>query len=297
MKAVVVFVMRLKSYAIIYGFVFLCVLLPALFVEGTASSEPSPTQSSIFLSCQKETHPYERLRCLIPYFEKLTRDGSALEAVAEAKKLQKEKMIDNCHLAAHAIGGENLRKNNNDVGKAFATCAAGCMEGCYHGVMEEYLSQSHDREALLNQLPHLCESVSHDLKLWRQCLHGVGHGLLRHDISLVEAVKLCRGFGEVYPAKTCIGGVMMQNMNSIMLLDEKTFRSKLAGMCDPIDVFQDQALKRLCVEQIGEGIMFYAGHDLMKSKEFCGELPLDDRPHCVKGAEVELGRYESGTSQ
>jgi hypothetical protein len=289
--------MRLKFDAIIYLFVFLCVVLLALFVRRTASSEPSPTQSSIFLSCQKETHPYERLRCLIPYFEKLTRDGSALEAVAEAKKLQKEKMIDDCHLAAHVIGGENLRKNNNDVGKAFTTCTAGCMEGCYHGVMEEYLSQSHDLDALLKQIPHFCDSVSNDLKLRRQCLHGIGHGLLHHDISLVEAVKLCRGFGDAYSKRTCIGGVMMQNMNNIMLSDEKTFRSKLAGMCTPIDFFQDQALKSLCVEQIGEGSMFYTGHDLIKSKEFCAELPLNDRPDCVKGAEVELKRYESGASQ
>jgi len=289
--------MRLKSYAVVYGFAILCVVLLALFVRRAASSEPSPTQSSILLACQKEAFPYERLRCLIPYFETLVRDGSASEAIDEAKKLQKEKVIDDCHLAAHFIGRENLRKNDHDVGKAFSACAPGCMEGCYHGVMEEYLSQSQDLDALLKDLPRFCNSVSHDIKVYRQCLHGIGHGLLQHDISLDEAVKLCQGLGDAYSKKTCIGGVFMQNMNNIMLLNEKTFRSKLAGMCEPIDSFQDQGLKSLCIEQIGEGIMFYSGHDLVKSKEFCSVLPPDDRPHCIKGAEIELKRHESGMSQ
>jgi hypothetical protein len=284
-----------KFLAISGLFVFLCAVLTVFSLGRIASGASSPAQSSILAACQKEAYPYQRLRCLIPYFEKLVRDGSAREAVDEAKKLQKEKIIDDCHLAAHVIGRENLRKNNNEVGKAFSTCAAGCMEGCYHGVMEEFFSQSHDRDALLKQFPHFCDTVSHDLKEYRQCLHGVGHGLLQHDISLVEAVNLCRSLGDPFSRKTCIGGVFMQNMNRIMLSDEKTLRSQLAGMCAPIDLLHDHPLKNLCTEQIGEGLMFYTGHDLMRSKEFCGELPPDDRPHCVKGTEVEFGRHESGT--
>ncbi len=293
-----------KSFAIIYLFVFLVVVLVTIFFSRTDSigqsmrHSTSPSQNSIFLTCQNKTYPYERLRCLIPYFEKLTRNGSVSEAVTEAKKLQQEKIIDDCHLAAHMIGQGNLRKNNYDIGKAFATCAPGCIEGCYHGVMEEYLSQNRDINVLLNQVPHFCESVSHDWKLRRQCLHGVGHGLLHHnDISLVEAVKLCRSFGNASSQDTCIGGVFMQNINNIMLSDEKTFRSKLAGMCAPIDFFHDQTLKNYCVEHVGEGITFYTGHDLRKSQEFCLELLPDDRNHCSNGVEDELMTNKFETAQ
>jgi len=290
-------VTRRKSFSIIGAILFFWILLPVYFTGRSASIEAPPIQNSILLACQKEARPSERLRCLMPYFETLTREGSAQEAIDAARKLQQEKIIDDCHLPAHYIGRENLRKNNQDVARAFSTCSAGCMEGCYHGVMEEYLSQNPDLDAFIKQLPHFCDSVSSDLKQRRQCLHGVGHGLLSRDISLLEAVTLCRGIDDAYSIKTCIGGVMMQNMNNIMLSDELTFRNKLAGMCAPIDPLQDMGLKNLCLEQVGEGIMFYTGHDFIKSEEYCRELAPEDRPHCFRGADVERGRHESGMNQ
>lgn len=245
-----------------------------------------PSEEEKLLStCKSETSAPLRTRCLIPYFEKLTREFSPRVAIAEAKKLQKEKVIDDCHIAAHIIGEENLKINDYDAGRAFSYCAPGCIEGCFHGVMEGYLARSTDVPETLKGIPNLCENVSNDPLLRRQCLHGVGHGLLRHDGTLLDALDLCKTFSDTFSQETCAGGVFMQNVNNIMFLDEDSFRKEIPKLCSTLS---ETGEKNLCIESVGEGIMFYTGHDLERSKDLCSELLTDERNVCEKGAEQEL---------
>jgi len=46
----------------------------------------------------------------------------------------------------------NLKKKDFSVGKAFSTCSLGCIEGCYHGVMESLISHDDDKEVTIGKI-------------------------------------------------------------------------------------------------------------------------------------------------
>ena len=235
--------------------------------------------------CLKLDDPYQRLECLKPYFEKLTYKYSAPIALNQAQKLKKERVIDDCHLAAHFIGEANFIKHNSDTGKAFASCSLGCIEGCYHGVMEAYIHSTQSLEEALTQAPILCKSIAQDPLLNRQCIHGVGHGILRHEVvDLIQAIDLCKKFPDQFSAKTCLEGVFMENMNENLFFDKPTLITKIPTTCEKIYPLKDEGLISMCIESIGEGLMFYTGHDLEKSKKLCGYLPFQYQDLCVSEA-------------
>jgi hypothetical protein len=235
--------------------------------------------------CLNKKASFERLICLKPYFESLTYKIDASNAVKEAQALQEDKVIDDCHLAAHFIGEANLRKNSNDAGKAFATCPSGCVEGCFHGVMESYVSVNDNKQAI-GKLPLVCDGISRNSIQWRQCIHGVGHGLLGHNPDkLIPALTDCNVFNE--HAKVCQGGVLMQNMNNYLLTDEKTLIKNLPFICSEVEEYAENMISN-CYSAIGEGLMFYTGHNLNKSKQICTQLHRSYRKICIDAAEKQL---------
>lgn len=238
--------------------------------------------------CLSEPSPYARLRCLVPYFEQLVEGSSPARAVAQARELEARGVIDDCHLAAHEIGEAALRVYGSEVGRAFAACPMGCAEGCFHGVMEGYMSQSGSLEAALAGVPSLCQGISDDLLLRRQCLHGVGHGILRHQaVTLTRAVALCRTLPDSFGRETCTGGVLMEHVRSYLGSDEETLSRAVPTICAEAAGFGDRVLLTTCFRAIGEGLMFYTGHNLSRSEKFCQELTGEDRTACIAGARTE----------
>lgn len=228
----------------------------------------------------------ERLKCLKPYFEEMVFRKNALAATDKARELQIKDTIDDCHLAAHFIGNAQYRKHADTLGTAFATCSTVCNEGCYHGVMEAYISDAKDINSIISDMPVICEKLSHDNRLKRQCVHGIGHGLLRHNSQSVEsALSMCEGLGD--DSSVCEGGVLMENMNNYLLLGEDALGKKLPQICSEVEKTQDNSVSKKCYQAIGEGLMFYTGHNLEKSIEFCRELPLQYQKTCTESAEKE----------
>ena len=138
---------------------------------------------------------YERIHCLQPYFEALTYEASAEIAISRAEELKTEGVIDDCHLSAHFVGEANLEKHNWDLGKAFSRCSFGCLEGCFHGTLEAYISQRTEPVDFSTEITTVCNDLGSTPKLKRQCIHGIGHGLLAHNyLPLVEAVEMVPTF-------------------------------------------------------------------------------------------------------
>lgn len=261
-------------------FVILVIVLFAHIIMG--DNDPLST-------CKKNNFSNDRFRCLIPYFKNLTEESGAVVATLKAKDLQKEGVIDDCHLAAHIVGAENLKKYNYDPGRAFATCSMECIEGCYHGVMEEYTALENSPELNINKLLQVCDSLSSDFLLRRQCLHGIGHGILRHENGLLNiAIDTCLSFPDVFSQKTCLGGVFMQNVQNIILDDEETFFKKIPTLCELTEKYDDKNIENQCISSIGEGAMFYTGHDLGKAKKICLLLPAKYQKLCISSSEMEL---------
>jgi hypothetical protein len=230
----------------------------------------------------------ERWNCLNPYFEKLTKAASASVALTGARKLVTQGVMSDCHIAAHTIGRANLEKHDFDMGRAFATCGFACIQGCMHGVMERYVRELADPYKVRDEIADMCDSVglapetenpalSKDVLMWDQCNHGLGHGLLQHGFfPLEESARICISLENRHAEHRCVSGLMMENMNQYLSLDENSLREVLPHVCAPFEGMKDEEatfyLWNACIGDVALGLMFYTGHDVERSKELCEGL-------------------------
>jgi hypothetical protein len=266
-------------------------LLCAAIVVGAATTggcrpegpDPYPPPAH----CLEREAAFERIQCLEPYVQDLTFETSARYAVCRAEQLQSEGIIDDCHLLAHAIGGVALREFEGDPGPAFASCGPGCLEGCYHGVMESFVgSMPDDRAAIIDALADMCTEMDDDD--WYACVHGVGHGLRHHGLlSLTGAVEACENSGDVHWADVCLGGVFMEQVDIHLTLTLDELAVQLPRICEELATTRPLLLEH-CVAAIGEGLMFRTGHDLELVHGLCTHLrEPDEVDACRHGADVE----------
>ncbi|OGM96263.1 MAG: hypothetical protein A3B86_03930 [Candidatus Yanofskybacteria bacterium RIFCSPHIGHO2_02_FULL_38_22b] len=87
--------------------------------------------------------------------------------------------------------------------------------------------------------------------------------------------------------------VHIKNINNILLDDEQTFVKKIPELCKSAESLNNKDVESQCVSAIGEGIMFYTGHNLEKSKKICLILPAKNQRQCLEGAEIEFRTNKS----
>lgn len=250
----------------------------------------SPETMTLYETCiqNNPADNYKRVTCLLPYFEELTMTFGANVALEKAKEMKESGMLNDCHLPAHVIGATNLKKFDHDLGKAFSACPLGCFEGCYHGAFEEYAEYTGKIEDLVTAgpIPEICTTVGDDRKETLHCVHGIGHGLMRHmsKDQMTSKIDVCNRITDLDYRTGCISGVIMENMNTHLELSETDLKAALPNICDPIannPTYQD--LEWLCIEEISDGLMQYTGGDRAKSSEFCEVLPEETKTQCLEG--------------
>ena len=212
--------------------------------------------------CSVLTDKYKRMQCMRPEIEALVLQDSAQASLDYVYTLQNEGVISDCHVPAHWIGAKNLEKYQGDGGQAFMNCAQGCIEGCYHGVIEAYAEY-----AGTDQIIEMCNSFqSQDSLLYRQCLHGLGHGLMRFEArSVDEAKSMCRSMDDQFKTDTCISGALMEFMDPYIADGIEVFRTYLPTLCEG----KDMSSRLSCAGTVGYGAMVVSGHDTTKALELC----------------------------
>lgn len=259
----------------------------ALLLSGLAAcsapAEPDPWPPPP--ECLEIEGASMRRQCLEPHLQALAREESAEYAVCQAARLQANGTIDDCHLLAHAIGETNLEIEHGDAGAALATCGGGCIEGCMHGVMQTFVrSLPREVDTVGDAVYPLCDGVDSDLVY--ACVHGVGHGLRSHGfLELLDALGVCAGAPDHDWAETCMGGVLMEQVDLWLPLQLEGLGDVLPRIC--ADLEGDSRYPH-CVAAIGEGLMFRTGHDLTASEDLCLRLAAPDAiAECVHGARTE----------
>jgi hypothetical protein len=235
-------------------------------------------------ACGTQGENYQKTICLAPHFAALTRERSAGVAVARAQEMEDRGRLSDCHLIAHHVGEANLEKYGFNLGRALATCSAGCLQGCIHGAVQAFVSRKDSFEGFIAELGTVCNAVSDDAWLRRQCVHGVGHGFLTGDfLPLEKAIKACHEFkgGE---ADVCLGGLFVEHMQGYLLLSEAELRAEIPNICARVMRLDNDVFSSGCHDAIGEGMMFYTAHDLAKSLEFCGLLAGPPKYICMEAA-------------
>ncbi len=234
--------------------------------------------------CEAHGESYEKTICLEPYFAEITMKESAAASVARAQEMAQQGLISDCHLIAHFVGEANLEKHGNDLGQALSTCPTDCIQGCIHGAVQTYVSRQDSFEAFITELDSLCDGVSDDPWLRRQCVHGVGHGFLTGDfLPLDQAIKACGRFTGK-EVNTCFTGLFMEHMQGYLHLSETELTAEIPTICAKVVQMNNEILTTFCFDAIGEGLMFYTAHDLRKSLGLCEGLAGRPRNLCMESA-------------
>jgi hypothetical protein len=110
---------------------------------------------------------------------------------------------DFCHPIAHDLGHAALKKYHGDFAKASSYANDVCGSGYLHGIVEETLDQSPDKEAAVTTI---CGP-----RPTGACLHGVGHGaMFIAKLDVPKAEQLCSLFRNSYRTARCAEGIFMQ---------------------------------------------------------------------------------------
>ncbi|HET9065762.1 MAG TPA: hypothetical protein VFN22_08090 [Gemmatimonadales bacterium] len=155
-----------------------------------------------------------RQTCYEDYFLELSADGrvalalGALQALGNAN----HDIAADGHAFTHVIGIRAWRPGL-PVADVFTSCTSLYQSGCYHGVIQSYLTASGTVDSA--RVVGLCDTIAPvgtDSWLRFQCLHGLGHGLeMAWDWDLPRALQGCDWLNGSWDQESCYGGAIMEN--------------------------------------------------------------------------------------
>jgi hypothetical protein len=163
--------------------------------------------------CKGKTSEAEQT-CYEDYFTKLARSDRvavALGALATLASDHPEVQRDG-HGYTHVIGIRAWHPGA-DVSAIFRSCNGLFQSGCYHGVIQAYLTQGGTVDSARSvQLCNDVASAEKDRWLRFQCVHGIGHGFeMAWNWELPKALKGCDWLRTAWDRYSCYGGVFMEN--------------------------------------------------------------------------------------
>jgi hypothetical protein len=207
------------------------------------------------------------------------------------------------HMIAHALGRYAIAANKHDPA-VLSQCRPTFQAGCYHGVLEGYMSTHRNIPA--TQATSLCAGLLAPSKsrfAASECAHGLGHGFAEGlGYDLVQSLSGCDSFADTDLRDECHDGVFMENevhglgmptidvgdsavsMHSHMMMHaaptaERFRANDLAFPCDSVATqYQPScwAYQPIVIAHLTKG-------DLAKTLDACKLAPDASRPRCYRG--------------
>ena len=265
-------------------------LLLLLLCFSAAAQARTPDQ------CSQQFPPgAARAQCVTPWLDGIVMRQSAGAALQAAEGLVKSGVmnVNDCHIMGHAIGHASWRKER-DLGRAFRACTSACIQGCMHGAVEAFMIDGPQAETSPARVRVFCDSLGGSSLERRQCLHGLGHGVMhQHRKDLQAATGACETLGGRREADLCLGGLWMQWAHFRVHQGGEAYRKAAPTMCDGVR----EALLAECARAVGGGAMFATGHDEAKSAAICELLPAGQQRDCRRGVQYEVGLIKAGLGQ
>ncbi len=271
----------------------------------------------------------ERQTCYENWFVALADQGRVRTALGALTVLAAgdREVEANGHTYTHAIG-ITAWKPGRDVGEAFRGCTGLFQSGCYHGVIQTYLTAEGEPDSL--RVAGLCDAIEGDAPnqwLRFQCAHGLGHGLeMAWNWELPRALQGCDWMPVQWDRESCYGGAFMEYAVAA-LADHAAARlrrelapgggedhaahgggggggghhmdpsSATFRMRDSTDLLYPCSIVGLrytaaCYLVQGGVILDLVGYDFAAAMAACDRAPADLRHHCY----VSLGTNASGVT-
>jgi hypothetical protein len=144
-----------------------------------------------------------------------------------------------CHPQGHHIGGF-LYSYTQDLKQALSIADRKCGGSMYHGIVETYfMSEVLFEKTNFDDVPikNSCDQLLDVSELmYLECVHGIGHGLVKAYGDIFPAVSRCDEFETLIEQKECQTGVFMENVVQFSSTGEGVFdKNDLLYPCNQID--------------------------------------------------------------
>jgi hypothetical protein len=268
--------------------VALAVFLLLLCLRGAAWAEGE--------ECRPKSYQ-DKIPCYKQVFERIIQTRGTEQAL---DRLQELSSVDPdvrhySHPYTHHIGKFSFA-HYKDAAIAFAHCKDTFWSGCYHGVLEGYVSQFPNLTP--KDIASVCGAVKdaqRPIFMKFQCVHGLGHGLTMHfEHDLRKALTFCDALPTRWDRESCYGGSFMENVIAYQAQghSDHAGQAKLLDARDPHYPCNAvaHAYRRSCYMMQTSAMLTFNGYDFAKTFQECEQAPAEFVDTCVRS----LGRDISG---
>lgn len=263
-----------------------------------------------------------RRSCFEDYFLALSGEGRVSLALAALEQLgnrDREVAMDG-HSYTHVIGIRAWQPGD-DVATVFRSCSTLYQSGCYHGVIQSYLTAGGVVDSA--RVVGLCDDIAPvgtDNWLRFQCIHGLGHGLeMAWNWDLPRALAGCDWLNGSWDEDSCYGGAIMENAVASMPGGHHTAKRALEQTGDHHGMAMDhgdhdmttptfrmrdssdalypctvlaERYQRSCYLGQGSILLSLVGNDFARAAQTCDGAPERVRDVCY----TSLGTNASGAT-
>jgi hypothetical protein len=257
-----------------------------------------------------------RRDCYEDFFLTLADSGRVRLALGALDRLgnARREVIADGHSLTHVIG-IRAWKPGDDVAQVFRSCNELYQSGCYHGVIQAYLTAGEADSVRTTELCNQIAPMGTDNWLRFQCVHGLGHGLeMARNWNLPEALAGCDWLNGSWDRDSCYGGAFMENSVASVPGGHHTSVRALAASSDhehqhgpaepptwkmrdstdalyPCTVVGD-AYQRACYVSQGSILLEHVNYDFELAARECDRVPEVVRSGCY----TSLGTNASGVA-
>ena len=246
----------------------------------------------------------QKMQCYRAHLEMVLQTQGSEQALTALEQItaQDGEALREAHPLVHHIGQQSFTKYGTAT-EAMAHCRDVFWSGCYHGVLQAYLSSLPTVEP--QHILPLCptsEKVSAYSFQRYNCLHGLGHGLtiqFRYDV--LKSLAFCDALPGSWDRESCYGGVFMENIVTFQNArhaqpsaehehhHEATSFLNAQDLLYPCSVLTEKYL-RACYLMQTSAILTFLNYDFAQAFTYCARVQGEHQTTCYRS----LGRDISG---
>lgn len=217
-----------------------------------------------------------------------------------AKNQQVIAVFSRCHELTHFLTRLAYKKEKN-IPKIYEQCTSVCHGGCYHGGIEQYLSEkqllskSAGFDKVQEEIPKLCgQRADYQIPLlYDECLHGIGHGTMYvTEGDLPKALSMCDNLSQSWERETCYSGAFMENSSSSTNLDHPSKFIKADDPMYPCNIL-DKKYLNICYRYQSSHFAIISGSNWTETAKLCLKVPKEYQMPCF----LTIGSNQVGASQ
>jgi hypothetical protein len=273
------------------------VLLAALKAGSLQAGEPTAPEA-----CRIQ--PFEaKMRCYQTHLETVLQMEGTEQALTALERItaQDPEALREAHPLVHHIGQRSFVRYGT-ASAALSHCRDVFWSGCYHGVLQGYLSSlpAVEPQDILPLCP-VSETVSAYSFQRYNCLHGLGHGLtIQFRYDLLKSLAFCDALPGSWDRESCYGGVFMENIVTFQQARQATVsdghhHQEVTSFLNPHDLLYPCSVLnakylQACYLMQTSAVLTFLNYDFAQAFTQCARVEGEHQTTCYRS----LGRDISG---